>query len=69
VKAVFLDFLILNYYVSEAGSSSVFRLKGSTETLVIGPLVELASDLDIFNIDEPGAINGGQQPSSAGGNS
>jgi hypothetical protein len=25
----------------------------------LGPLVELASDLDSLNIDEPGAINGG----------
>jgi hypothetical protein len=33
---------------------------------MLGPLVELASDLDSFNIDELGAINGGQQPSSAG---
>jgi hypothetical protein len=36
---------------------------------LLGPLVELASDLDSFNIDEPGAINGGQQPSSARDNS
>jgi hypothetical protein len=32
-------------------------------------MVELASDLDSFNTDEPGTINGGQQPSSAGDNS
>jgi hypothetical protein len=29
-------------------------------------MVALVSDLDSYNIDEPGAINGGKQPSSAG---
>jgi hypothetical protein len=36
---------------------------------LLGPLVELASDLESFNIDEPGVINSSQQPSSAGDNS
>jgi hypothetical protein len=35
--------------------------KGRTKTRAVGPLVELVSDLDSFNLDEPGAINGGQQ--------
>jgi hypothetical protein len=43
--------------------------KEGQKPYLLGSLVELASDMDSFNIDEPGAINGGQQPSSAGDNS
>jgi hypothetical protein len=65
-KSCFLDF-VHRLYFNKITTFRKLDLRPSSgkkegqKPQLLGPLVELAPDLDSFNIDEPGAINGGQQ--------
>jgi hypothetical protein len=58
-----LSIVYISIKLQRFGSWIFFRLQVKKEGQIpwlLGPLVELASDLDSFNIDEPEAINGGR---------
>jgi hypothetical protein len=67
-----LTIVYISIKLQRFGSWIFFRLqvrKEGQKPWLLGSLVELASDLNSFNLDVPGAINGGQQASTAGDNS